>query len=290
MKLLTFDVLLAGALAVTPLAWAQDDGTGKMRDGTRPNLEGSDTRAAPTRTGPLPSTVQRNTPPFPAGDPTAPQRVPSDLPPADSTIPGTQPSLPSPRGADNTRGTTGSETDRSTTTGSERTGNQPADPGRAAALDADQGDVGLVAKVHEAHQQEIKMGQLATDKATAPRVKAYARMVVADHKALDRQLMTYARKKGLDTKLEQVTANAAAGEAKPGPDMHARLRGETGREFDQDFMASMVDEHDRAVEMVRSARDSATDPELRRIFDGALPKLTKHRKAAQEIVDKAPGR
>jgi len=38
--------------------------------------------------------------------------------------------------------------------------------------------------------------------------------------------------------------------------------------------------------MVRTARDSATDSQLRDIFDGVLPKLEKHRKMAQQLLDK----
>jgi putative membrane protein len=248
MKRLTFDVLLAGTLAIAPLAWAQDipgGGSGSMenRNDTRPT--------SPTRTGSDPTTTQRNTPALPGEDPAAPQRVPSEVPPAGTPTPS-------------------------------------ASPG--AGTDVAQGDVALVAKVHETNQKEIRMGQLASDKAKSRRVETYARKLVSDHKAMDRELMSYARKKGLEPQLEQVAVGGTAAPqtdaAKAEADMHARLMGETGNEFDQDFVATMVDEHDRAIEMVRSARDSATDPELRKLLDKALPKLEQHRKQAQELLDK----
>jgi putative membrane protein len=263
MKRLTIDLLLAGSLALAPAVWAQDyGGNGAMQN------RNDTTPAAPTRTGGTPTTTQRNTPPYPGPDPAAPQRVPSDVPPGGTPTPAT------------------SDRPESTTTGSVRSGNEPTDDSHAAGTESTDGDLTLVQKVHEANQKEIEMGQLAADKAKSPRVKSYARKLVSDHKSADRQLMTYARKKGLESRLEQTAANTNAGETKTQTDMHARLMGETGSEFDHDFAATMVDEHDKAIEMVKSGRDSAADPELRSLFDKALPILEKHRKMAQDLVDK----
>jgi putative membrane protein len=232
MKRLTFDMVLAGSLALAPLAWGQDYGsTGATQDRTE--------HASP--------------------------RTPGELPPAE--VPTTTPP--------------------STTTGSERAGNQPGDTSNRAAGtgEVSDGDVGVVRQVHQANQKEIEMGQLAADKAKSSAVKSYARKLVDDHKAMDRQLMSYASKKGLTSRLEQTATGTEAAHGGDN-DMHARLQGETGSEFDHDFAATMVDEHDKAIEMVRGARDSVGDPQLRSMLDAALPKLEKHRKMAQDLVDK----
>jgi putative membrane protein len=256
MKRLTLDMILAGTLAVAPLAVAQSEtpapGSAQIRDDT-----------TPANPRPTPSTTRRTTPPSAEGEPVPAQRVPPDVPPAGMPTPST-----------------------STTTGSEKAGNQPgeATPAPAAREEAE-GDLALVKKVHEANQKEIELGQLASDKARSEQVKSYARKLVSDHKAADRQLMSYADKKGMTSRLEQA---AAATPVTPDTsvDMKARLMGETGEEFDHDFVATMVDEHDKAIEMVRSARDAATDPQFRHIFDGMLPKLEHHRKMAQQLLDK----
>jgi putative membrane protein len=230
MKRLTFDMVLAGSLALAPLAWAQDYGSsGATQDRTE--------HASP--------------------------RTPGELPPAEVPV------APPP----------------STTTGSERAGNQPSDSTRPAATnDVSDGDVAVIRKVHEANQKEIEMGQLAADKGKSTALKSYARKLVDDHKTMDRQLMSYASKKGLASRLEQ-TATGTEG-TRADSDMHARLQGETGSEFDKDFASTMVDEHDKAIEMVRGARDTVTDSELRTMLGDALPKLEKHRKMAQDLVDK----
>jgi putative membrane protein len=252
MKRLTLDMLLAGTLAVAPLAWAQTD---VPRSVQNPN----DTNA-PSRTGPAPTTNRRDTPAYPSGDPAAPERVPSDLPPA---------GVPAP----------------STTTGSERSGNEPVDATRTAGTaDSTDGDLAILKKVHALNQSEIEMAQLAADKGHTTRVKSYARKLVTDHKEADRQVMSYASKKGFTSRLEQTATETPA--ATPGSDMHARLMGETGAEFDRDFVSTMVDDHDRAIETVKSARDTAVDPQLRSLLGDMLPKLEKHRKMAQDLLDK----
>jgi putative membrane protein len=254
MKRLTIDLLVAGTLAIAPLASAQDYG-GTMPNGTGSMQNRNDVSPSAPRPGQPPDTT-RGTGTVQPGETT---RTPTEVPPPPGmpTPSTTSPSLPSP-GAETRRAT---ELERSV-----------------------EGDLAIARKVHEANQKEIEIGQLAADKAKSQRVKAYARKLVSDHKAMDRQLMSWASKKGLDTELQQVAAmpSPQAG----GNDMMARLRGETGSEFDQDFMATMVDEHDKAIEMVRAGRDSAQDPELRRLLDAALPKLERHRKDAQAIVDK----
>src|SRR5204862_2759666 len=121
MKRLTMDMVLAGLLAAAPLAWAQDEVPGSMQNR-------NDTTPAGPR--PTPSTTRRNTPPYPGDEPAPGQRVPPDVPPA---------GMPTP----------------STTTGSERAGNEPVDATPTAGVTAESdGDVKLIAKIHDANQKE----------------------------------------------------------------------------------------------------------------------------------------
>jgi predicted outer membrane protein len=98
--------------------------------------------------------------------------------------------------------------------------------------------------------------------------------------------MSLASKKGFSSRLEQ-TATGDTPAATAGSDMHARLMGETGAEFDHDFAATMVDDHDKAIETVKTARDTAVDPQLRSLLSDLIPKLEKHRKMAQDLLDKS---
>jgi len=172
------------------------------------------------------------------------------------------------------------------TTGPERAGNEPMDasPPLAGRPEAADGDVRLIQKVNELNEKELKIAQLAADKARSARVKSYARTLVSHHKATQRQLLSYVNRRGLASQLHQAATTERPGEGRA--DMHARLMGETGAEFDHDFVATMLDDHDRAIEQVRTARDAAVNPQLRDLFHGLLPKLEKHRKMAQQLLEK----
>jgi predicted outer membrane protein len=47
----------------------------------------------------------------------------------------------------------------------------------------------------------------------------------------------------------------------------------------------MVDDHKKDIAEVTDARDSTTDPQLKKLLSDVLPTLQKHEDAAQKIVD-----
>jgi putative membrane protein len=283
MKRLTFDAILAATLMLGPAAWAQtvpggDDTVVKPRPDS------------PSSTGTVPGPSQkreRNTTPSPtpAPDITNP-KVPG---PADTTnphvpTPPVDTNRPDPRGTP-TPGTTGTE---GTTGTPPRTITDDAAPSNAAAPTAGMaGDLDVVTKVHQANQKEIEMAQMALDKAESAQVKAYARKVLNDHQGADKKLMAYVEKKNLDrSKVEQTATGTAAATPKADEDAHARLLSATGADFDRQFVNMMLDEHDKAIDLVKSAKDSVTDKQLRTFLAGVLPKLEQHRKMARELAEK----
>lgn len=167
---------------------------------------------------------------------------------------------------------------------------------RVPAAATDSGDMAIVRSIHEANQKEIAMAQMALDKAESAKVKAYARKLVADHQAADKQLMAYADRKDMDRSKLQQTATAAGGTGASGhsgvsghSEDHARLNDLSGQEFDRAFAAMMLADHDEAITTVRAARDGAIDPALRNLLNAMLPKLEQHRRNAQQLVDKTKG-
>jgi putative membrane protein len=127
------------------------------------------------------------------------------------------------------------------------------------------------------------MAQLALDKADSPRVKSYARKLLSDHQAADKRLMAYAERKtpeGARPEPRTTGTTPATTEA------HARLHTLSGAEFDREFVNVMLDEHDKAIELVKNARDTASDKQLKNIYGSMLPKLEQHRKVARDLADK----
>jgi predicted outer membrane protein len=107
-----------------------------------------------------------------------------------------------------------------------------------------------------------------------------------DHQAADKQLMAYVDRKNLDK--SQLETTAAGGTPTPGQtnDPKQQLENASGSDFDRQFVSTMIEEHEKAIQMVRDGRDSVTDTQLKSMLTGLLPKLERHRKMAQDLLDK----
>jgi putative membrane protein len=261
MKRLTFDALLAATMMIGPVAWARTAAPGTTGPGGDEKVMVPDPNA-PSATGAVPAQSQqreRNTTPVTTPAPTTPddseRNGRTGDPPGTQSAPApTNPHIPGPT-------------------------DTPSVPGATAGME---GDLAVVAKVHEANQKEIELAQMALDRAESPRVKAYARKLLNDHQATDKKLLTYADQKALDRgKVEQTPPASKADD-----DAHARLLTATGADFDRQFITMMLDEHDKAIDLVKSAKDSVTDRQLRTFLASVLPKLEQHRKMARELADK----
>jgi putative membrane protein len=163
------------------------------------------------------------------------------------------------------------------------TSEKTSDAGRTAVASADP-DVAVMQKVHQANQQEIEMGKMALEKAQSPRVKAYAKKLLSDHTAADKQLLSYADKKKLDRSTLELASTPM--ETAKTDDPHAKLNTSSGAEFDRDFVTVMVDAHDKAIDMVKTAKDTVSDKQLAKMLSAMLPKLERHKKMAQDLLDK----
>jgi putative membrane protein len=274
MRRLTFEVLLAGTLAFTPAALAQT--TNPATDTSPPTTRSTGTPSTPAPIDDT-GTTRRPVPPV---DPTAPGGPMNPSPTIPSPSPTTAP--PNTLPPDTTRRSpspTESAPGAPTGTTSEKTN----DAGRTATASADP-DVGVMQKVHQANQQELEMAQMALDKAQSPRVKAYAKKLVSDHTAADKQLLAYADKKKIDRSELQVASTPT--EAAKAGDPHAKLNTSSGAEFDRDFVTVMIDEHDKAIEMVKTAKGTVSDKQLAKMLSAMLPKLERHKKMAQDLLDK----
>lgn len=126
---------------------------------------------------------------------------------------------------------------------------------------------------------EVEMGELGVQKATSGQVKAFAKRVVTDHTKANEQLVTAIKGKGLEVPSSRSTAHKA---------MMDKFRGaKAGKEFDRDYMAQMVQDHQGDIELFETAADDAKlDAVLRAYAKNTLPTLRDHLKQAQTIESK----
>jgi putative membrane protein len=130
----------------------------------------------------------------------------------------------------------------------------------------------VLGKLHQSNQKEIEAGKLAEKSGKSKAVKEYGKMLVTDHSAADKKVTALAK----EEKVELPAAKPEKG------DMSGMA---TDPDFDTKFAREMVDDHKKDIAEVTDARDSTTDPKLKKLLADMVPKLQKHEETAQKIVD-----
>jgi len=120
---------------------------------------------------------------------------------------------------------------------------------------------------------EVELGKLAQEKATNPRVKNFAEMMVRDHTAANDDLKAIARQKN-------VTLPSDLGKHK---DHYNDLSKKTGADFDKAYMKMMVDDHEDDIDEFEKIANNGTDPDLKTFASQKLPTLRKHLDSAKAI-------
>lgn len=114
---------------------------------------------------------------------------------------------------------------------------------------------------------EVRLGQLAMQNAASEEVKRFASSMVNDHTVADQQLRTLAERKNVDLP------------AKP-DERHERVADRLSRlqgpEFDRQYMAEMVKDHERTVSQFQNQSSAGQDPDVKAFADKNLPILQQH--------------
>jgi putative membrane protein len=143
--------------------------------------------------------------------------------------------------------------------------------GHALAADAPQ-TADVLNKLHQSDQNEIQAGKMAQKNSQSKAVRDYGKMLVRDHTAADKKVMSLAKK-------ENIPLSAGEPSADQMKDMSP------SSDFDRKFARDMVDDHKKDIAEVTDARDNTTDDQLKQLLSDLLPTLQKHEDAAQKIVD-----
>lgn len=129
---------------------------------------------------------------------------------------------------------------------------------------------------------EVEAARLAESKAQTDPVREFARMMVEHHTRANEQLMKLAQGMGL----EMPKALDANGHQKLD-----KLRAETGRDFDEEYMDMMIDEHQRVIGMFERQAEREEDAPVRGWASQTLPTLRSHldqAKIAEDKIDEVP--
>ncbi len=145
-----------------------------------------------------------------------------------------------------------------------------ADPGKVSS-----GDEKFMKSAGADGKTEAKVAELAVKKATREDVKEFAQMLVADHNAVNMDLMALADKKAVD--LSAVISPDGASE------FQKLESNATGKDFDDAFLKQMESDHKKCISDFESAQKKVEDADLKAFIDKTLPGLKKHLDRAQEL-------
>jgi putative membrane protein len=123
---------------------------------------------------------------------------------------------------------------------------------------------------------EVELAKLAQAKATNPKVKEFADMMIKDHSKANEELMALAKTKNI-TLPTTVGADQQS--------VMTDLQKKTGAEFDKGYVDAMVKDHDKDVSLFEKASTDAKDAELKSFATKTLPTLKMHQQAIKAIQD-----
>jgi putative membrane protein len=153
-------------------------------------------------------------------------------------------------------------------------GAAPSPNAAASATSISQKDRQFITEAASGGMAEVKLGELAKQKASNTGVKDFGRHMVDDHQAADAKLKQVAGKLGV-TLPSAIDAKDQA--------TYDRLAKLNGAEFDRAYMQDMVADHRKDVADFQTESSAAQDPKLRDFVQKTTPTLQKHLAMAQQV-------
>ncbi|MDE2363157.1 MAG: DUF4142 domain-containing protein [Hyphomicrobiales bacterium] len=132
----------------------------------------------------------------------------------------------------------------------------------------------FIAQTIQGDNAEIAMGKLAQARGGSKGVRDYAKMLVRDHE----KNLGEARKLARAMKVK-----APSGVPDGARQEQAKLTKLQGADFDKEFAAAMVDDHQKDIAAFQQEANEATDPKVKDFATKSLPTLQKHLGAAQKL-------
>jgi putative membrane protein len=133
-------------------------------------------------------------------------------------------------------------------------------------------DETFIRNAAEANMAEIKLGQLAEEKAQAPEVKNLAKRILEDHtKALD-ELKPIAQQESINLPTDISHKDALT---------YDRLSKLSGPQFDREYTQEMVKDHQKDISEFKRAETQVKNPASKEYAQKELPTLQEHLELAQ---------
>lgn len=121
---------------------------------------------------------------------------------------------------------------------------------------------------------EIEAGKLALQKSTVPEVKTFAKKMIENNAATNKELRALATKKNVEVADDAELLSKAKAFV---------LKQRDGESFDAAYVNNQIDAHKATIKLFKDASSSA-DEDVRRLAATSLPKLEHHLREAEGLV------
>ena len=173
--------------------------------------------------------------------------------------------------------------DTATTAASARTDTGAAATAPAPGGNAPMTDATIMGAIGMANAEEIADGSLADTMAANANVKAFARDMVKDHKAMQGD----ADKLGTQKNVSPTPPPNADAERQRAEREMGTLRGAgKGAAFDKAYMDDQVSDHQATLDKLRQFETQAQDSSLKGLIHKAIPKVEQHLQRAKDVQGK----
>ena len=142
-------------------------------------------------------------------------------------------------------------------------------------------DRNFIKEAAEGGMAEVKLGQLAEQRAASDSVKQFGKRMATDHQKAADELKQLSSKHGW----EMPTAFDRSHQR-----TYDKLSKLNGADFDRAYMKEMVKDHDKDVKAFRKEADSGKDADLKAWASKTLPTLQEHQQQAKQVQASVSGK
>jgi putative membrane protein len=138
-------------------------------------------------------------------------------------------------------------------------------------------DKNFLAKAAQSDVNEIKLSQLAEEKASNPAVKAFAQKMVTEHKQLSGSMKPFADSWGLTAPADLDDDHKKE---------YSKLNDLSGADFDKEYMEQMVSDHSKALSAFTTEAKDTKDEKFQAAVLKGKTAVAAHKNMAYDLKKK----
>lgn len=148
-----------------------------------------------------------------------------------------------------------------------------------ATSEAPRSDSDIMTMITHSNDAEVSSSRLAQAKATNAQVKAFARQMVTEHTAMQKE----GQQIGKSLAMEGTGTQASQDKMEHKMDDLSSLEGKSGADFDRAYMDMQVQAHERTLSELQQYQGMAQNAELKQMISKAIPAVQGHLQKAQQL-------